>query len=38
MKFKLSPNIAVHSQEQFAQAVNFYTNILGFQNQSIEGE
>lgn len=34
MKFKMSPNIAVRTQGQFAQAVDFYTNVLGFRNRS----
>ena len=34
MKFKMSPNVAVRTQGQFAEAVNFYTNVLGFQNRS----
>jgi len=34
MKFKMSPNVAVRTQGQFAQAVDFYTNVLGFQNRS----
>jgi catechol 2,3-dioxygenase-like lactoylglutathione lyase family enzyme len=38
MKFKMSPNVAVRTQGQFAQAVNFYTNVLGFQNRSIDPE
>ena len=38
MKFKMSPNIAVRTQGQFAQAVDFYTNVLGFQNRSSDPE
>jgi len=34
MKFRMSPNIAVRTQGQFAEAVNFYTYVLGFQNRS----
>lgn len=34
MKFRMSPNIAVRTQGQFAEAVHFYTNVLGFQNRS----
>jgi len=34
MKFRMSPNVAVRTQDQFAEAVNFYTNVLGFQNRS----
>ena len=36
MKFKMSPNIAVRTQGQFAEAVDFYTNVLGFQNRSVD--
>ncbi len=38
MKFKMSPNIAVRTQDQFMQAVDFYTNVLGFQNRSSDPE
>jgi catechol 2,3-dioxygenase-like lactoylglutathione lyase family enzyme len=38
MKFKMSPNIAVRTQGQFAQAVDFYTHVLGFQNRSSDPE
>ena len=38
MKFKMSPNIAVRTQAQFAQAVDFYTNVLGFENLSSDPE
>jgi len=38
MKFKMSPNIAVRTQGQFAEAVDFYTNVLGFQNRSDDPE
>lgn len=38
MKFKMSPNIAVRTQGQFAQAVDFYTNVLGFENRSSDPE
>jgi len=34
MKFRMSPNVAVRTQGQLAEAVNFYSNILGFQNRS----
>ena len=34
MKFRMSPNIAVRTQGQFAEALEFYTNVLGFQNRS----
>jgi catechol 2,3-dioxygenase-like lactoylglutathione lyase family enzyme len=33
MTFKMSPNIAVRSS-RFAEAVDFYTNVLGFENRS----
>ena len=38
MKFKMSPNIDVRTQGQFAQAVDFYTNVLGFENRSSDPE
>ena len=38
MKFKMSSNVAVRTQGQFAQAVDFYTNVLGFQNRSDDPE
>ena len=38
MKFRMSPNIAVRTQNQFAEAVDFYTNVLGFQNRSDDPE
>ena len=38
MKFRMSPNIAVRTQGQFAEAVDFYTNVLGFQNRSNDPE
>lgn len=38
MKFRMSPNIAVRTQNQFSEAVNFYTNVLGFQNRSNDPE
>ena len=34
MKFKMSPNVAVRTQGQFAEAVGFYSKVLGFQNRS----
>jgi len=34
MKIKMSPNIAVRTQKQFDQAVDFYSNVLGFKNRS----
>jgi catechol 2,3-dioxygenase-like lactoylglutathione lyase family enzyme len=34
MKFKMSPNVAVRTQGEIAEAVYFYSNILGFQNRS----
>ena len=38
MKFRMSPNIAVRTQNQFSKAVDFYTNVLGFQNRSNDPE
>ena len=38
MKFKMSPNIAVRTQGQFAQAVDFYTKVLGFKDRSSDPE
>ena len=38
MIFRMSPNIAVRTQNQFSEAVNFYTNVLGFQNRSDDPE
>ena len=38
MKFRMSPNVAVRTQGQFAQAVDFYTKVLGFQNRSTDPE
>jgi catechol 2,3-dioxygenase-like lactoylglutathione lyase family enzyme len=34
----MSPNVAVRTQDQLAEAINFYTNILGFQNHSDDPE
>ena len=34
MNFRMSPNIAVRTQQQFNDAVDFYTEVLGFQNRS----
>lgn len=33
MTFRMSPNIAVRTRH-FAEAVDFYTNVLGFQDRS----
>lgn len=33
MSFKMSPNIAVRAKD-FAEAVDFYTNVLSFKNRS----
>ncbi len=33
MAFKMSPNVAVRTR-RFSEAVDFYTNVLGFQNRS----
>ena len=38
MKFRMSPNVAVRTQGQFAEAVDFYTKVLGFQNRSTDPE
>ncbi len=38
MKFRMSPNVAVRTQGQFAAALDFYTNVLGFQNRSADPE
>ena len=37
MKFKMSSNIAIRST-RFAEAVDFYTNVLGFENHSEDPE
>ena len=34
MKFRMSPNIAVRTQNQFSEALEFYTKVLGFKNRS----
>jgi len=34
MKFRMSPNVAVRTQNEFSQAVEFYTRVLGFKNRS----
>ena len=33
MKFQMSPNVAVRT-DRFSEAVDFYTNIIGFQDRS----
>ena len=38
MKFRMSPNGAIRTQGQFAQALDFYTKVLGFQNRSTDPE
>ena len=39
MKLRTSPNVAVRTQSQFAEAVDFYTNgHFGFQNRSDDPE
>ena len=35
MKIKMSPNIAVRHQD-YAEAVEFYSNVLGFKNRSTD--
>ena len=37
MKFKMSPNVAVRT-DQFAKAVEFYTTVMGFTNRSSDPE
>lgn len=34
MKFKMSKNIAIRPRGRIAQAVHFYSNVLGFRNRS----
>jgi len=38
MNFKMSPNIAIRTQKQFDEAVNFYASVLGFKNRSTDPE
>ena len=35
MTFKMSPNIAVRT-ERFSEAVEFYSNVIGFKNRSTD--
>ena len=37
MKFRMSPNVAVRTQN-LSDAVDFYTNVLGFKNRSDDPE
>ena len=37
MTFRMSPNVAVRTR-QFSEAVDFYKNVLGFQNRSDDPE
>ena len=37
MKFRMSPNIAVRTRH-FAEAVDFYTKVIGFENRSEDAE
>ena len=37
MKFRMSPNIAVRHQD-YAEAVEFYSNVIGFTNRSNDPE
>ena len=37
MKYKMSPNVAVRTKK-YAEAVEFYTNVLGFQDRSNDPE
>jgi predicted enzyme related to lactoylglutathione lyase len=34
MNFKMSPNVAVRTQKQFSEAVDFYSRVFGFKNRS----
>ena len=34
MKFRMSSNIAVRTQNQISDAVDFYSQVLGFENRS----
>ncbi|HKJ38781.1 MAG TPA: VOC family protein [Anaerolineales bacterium] len=38
MNFKMSPNVAVRTQKQFDEALEFYKNVLGFENRSTDPE
>ena len=38
MDFKMSPNVAVRTQKQFSEAVEFYSTVLGFKNRSTDPE
>jgi len=38
LKFKMSPNVAVRTQKQFSEAVEFYSNVLGLKNRSADPE
>jgi len=38
MKITMSPNVAVRTQKQFDEALEFYANVLGFQNRSTKPE
>jgi catechol 2,3-dioxygenase-like lactoylglutathione lyase family enzyme len=38
MEFRMSPNVAVRTQKQFEEAVEFYSNVLGFPNRSKKPE
>ena len=37
MRFRMSPNVAVRTA-RFAEAVDFYTNVIGFQDRSDDPE
>jgi catechol 2,3-dioxygenase-like lactoylglutathione lyase family enzyme len=37
MKFRMSPNVAIRTRN-FAKAVNFYTQVIGFNNRSDDPE
>ena len=38
MKIRMSPNVAIRTQKQFSEAVEFYSNVLGFNNRSSNPE
>ena len=38
MKIQMSPNVAVRTQKQFDEALEFYKNVLGFENRSSDPE
>jgi predicted enzyme related to lactoylglutathione lyase len=36
MKFQMSPNVAIRTQKQCTEAVEFYASVLGFKNRSTD--